>query len=152
MMGIEHRILDSYDDLVPKTGYTWKMASSPPPFDIKEAKHCFEPYATEANLKNAPTVFLIRDSFLVMPQPFVSQTFKRAYFNWTPFNDFPAQAIANDKPDVLIEEMIERQLNRPLPKNPPELFTTMPVRQGIVAKQRVRDHSRIAVSRSQLVK
>jgi hypothetical protein len=149
MMGIEHRVMDSNDEYEPKSGYTWKQASFPPPFDLNDLTHCWDPFATETNLKNAPKAFFVRDSFIVMPQPLISQTFKHVYFNWSPFVEFPAQAIANDKPDVVVLELIERQLNRPLPKNPPELLPAVPRQEGTMAIRRNSNHSRIADSARQ---
>jgi hypothetical protein len=151
MMGIEHRILDSYSDLVPKNGFTWKLASYPPPHDPNDPVKCWVPFATETNLKNGRRAFFVRDSFLGMPQTFFAESFKRAYFSWTPFYEFPAQAIAKEKPDVLVQEMIERHFHRPLPENPAELLP-MPRPKSAVAKHRIRDNSKIAASAVQPIK
>jgi hypothetical protein len=152
MMGLEHRIFDWYTEIKPKKGFTWKVATPPAIHDIDDPTLIYEPFATETKLMDAPKAFFIRDSFFVMPQEFISESFKRAYLYWKPFYDFPAQAIENDKPDVLVQEMIERHLCRPAPQNPPELAVPVPSRKAVLAKHRSREGSKIAVSPRQLIR
>jgi len=121
MMGVEHQLPEMFVELMPPRGFKWHLSASPPPHDIEAARFCFEPFATENDTCKSPRVFFIRDSFLVMPQEFFSQTLSRAYYYWKPFYDFPAQTIEHEAPDVLVQEMVERHLNRPVPDNPPEL-------------------------------
>jgi alginate O-acetyltransferase complex protein AlgJ len=121
MIGIEHQLPEMFIELKPPRGFNWHLAASPPPHDIEAARFCFEPFATENDTCKSPRVFFIRDSFWVMPQEMFSQSFSRAYFYWKRFYDFPAQTIEHEAPDVLVQEMVERHLSRPVPINPPEL-------------------------------
>jgi hypothetical protein len=72
-----------------------------------------------------PTAYFIRDSFTIALQPYLSQDFKRALFHWnygrTRDNEFLPQAILNERPDILIQEMAENVLAMGAIPNPPEL-------------------------------
>jgi hypothetical protein len=53
--------------------------------------------------------FIVHDSFLNAVQPFLARHFRRSLFvRWL----FPAAVIAEERPDVVIEEMTERLLSR----------------------------------------
>lgn len=69
---------------------------------------------------NAPPVraVVLHDSFFQQVQPFLSRNFARTTYVWWVF---PPEIIAAEKPDVVIEEMVERVLSRPgfLPINEP---------------------------------
>ena len=63
-----------------------------------------------------PRGVILRDSFFQQVQPFLARHFQRSAFVWWAF---PPDVIADEKPDVVIEEMVERVLSRPdfLPVN-----------------------------------
>lgn len=73
-------------------------------------------YLDYTNVYNAdaPSVYMLRDSFAVSLVHFISDSFNRSVFNWT-FN-FDRKEIAEVSPDVVIIELVE--------KNLPELINT----------------------------
>jgi hypothetical protein len=121
MIGLGHVLVEPFTDMQRAGGRHWHFAESPTPHALTDYRFVFQPYATETNAKKGLRCVFIRDSFLIMPQEFLSEHFQRAYYSWTPAFDFPVQAIEQETPDLLVFEMTERSLCRPVPLNPPEL-------------------------------
>jgi alginate O-acetyltransferase complex protein AlgJ len=63
---------------------------------------------TKLNEKNLPRAFVIRDSFTLALQPFLSERFSNAKYYWS--QAMPVQMLLESKPNVVIEEMAERHL------------------------------------------
>jgi len=63
-----------------------------------------------------PTAVVVRDSFMVQIQPFLSDHFRRAVYLW---HDFSPEVIVDEKPDIVIYETVERVLLGVPPLNPP---------------------------------
>lgn len=98
---------------------SWSLSNNPEP--PKKFGTQFADFATTFPNPNLPTAYVIRDSFTTALQPFLSHSFKRAYFHWSGNFDFPIQTIEKEKPDVVVMEMVERQLARAVPPNPQEV-------------------------------
>jgi hypothetical protein len=81
--------------------------------------HGTERFATRAPKGEIPSAVILRDSFGEGLLPRLAVHFQRATWLWT--YDFPAAAIAAEKPAVVIEELVERKLMTIAPDNPPEL-------------------------------
>jgi alginate O-acetyltransferase complex protein AlgJ len=96
-----------------------QISQYPPPPDFRDNLHNHEPFATEVNNPALPTGFCLRDSFMQLPQRFISEDFRRIVYHWR--YDFPTNLIEKEKPDVVIQEFTERILARGVPDNPPEL-------------------------------
>jgi hypothetical protein len=90
--------------------------ANPPP-----DRHRRLPFATEVDNAALPTAFFIHDSFLIPEIPFISESFKRAYFHWREGYPFEINLIAEEHPDLVVQEMTERHLTSAMPINPPEL-------------------------------
>jgi hypothetical protein len=120
--GLHGAVVDSFDEIRPRRGQGWRVSQQPPPpHDINDQTQRFTPFATESD-KSAPLkAFFIRDSYWIFAQPFISETFRRAYFYWDACYGFPAERILKEKPDFVVMEMVERSIARPVPPNPPEL-------------------------------
>jgi len=58
-----------------------------------------------------PTAVVFRDSFSVALAPLLGQHFRRAVFLWQ--DDFDASIILKEKPNLVIQELVERQLMKP---------------------------------------
>jgi alginate O-acetyltransferase complex protein AlgJ len=87
-----------------------------------EATHMHEenaPYATELDKPNLPRAVCLRDSFMAAMAPWLSANFHRIEYYWQ--QDFPQTVIEREKPDVVIEEIVERELVRSDPQNPPDV-------------------------------
>jgi hypothetical protein len=65
-----------------------------------------------------PRAVVYRDSFFTQVVPFLSQHFKRTVFMWW---DLDPRIITDEKPDILIEERVERMLSRAPPVNAPPM-------------------------------
>ncbi|MBE6896015.1 MAG: hypothetical protein E7477_02835 [Ruminococcaceae bacterium] len=60
------------------------------------------------NVADAPSVYVIRDSFGIALVPFITDSFSEATFNWT--LGFNKDDILNKKPDIVIMQVVERSL------------------------------------------
>ena len=60
---------------------------------------------------------IFRDSQMSAPAQFLSRHFRRTVMVWT--NVFDPEVIDKERPRVVIQEMVERSLNSPVPVDPP---------------------------------
>jgi hypothetical protein len=82
----------------------------------------FQPLAVFENPdKSLPRAVIFRDSFMHEMIPFLAEHFSRMYFIW-PFptdavhvRDFDTQAILAEKPDIVIDQFVERYFTQPPP-------------------------------------
>jgi alginate O-acetyltransferase complex protein AlgJ len=119
-LGISQFVIDRYTEYVPKPGFAWKLSNNPPPAKLNSPKDSLKPFASEVPNPKLPKAFFVRDSFFSLPQPFLSEHFRRAYFDWNLEYNFKTEIISAEKPDVLVQEMVENHLFK-LPLNPPAL-------------------------------
>jgi hypothetical protein len=120
LMGLNHFIVDRYTEYLPKNGFSWRTSNKPFVGDLKTPQDFLKPFASEVANSKLPKAYFLRDSFMSLPQVFLSEHFRRAYFDWQPTYDFPAAIVESEQPDVLVQEMVENHLFL-LPPNPPEL-------------------------------
>ncbi len=72
---------------------------------------------TEINDRSLPRAVIFRDSFTSQLVPFLSEHFSRAVYLWQ--NDFDAEDVTREHPDVVIQEIVGRHLYNFIPS--PEL-------------------------------
>lgn len=72
---------------------------------------------TEIDDPSLPRAVIFRDSFVSRLVPFLSEHFSRAVYLWQ--NDFDADAVTKEHPDVVIQEIVGRHLYNFIPS--PEL-------------------------------
>ena len=72
---------------------------------------------TEVDDASLPRAVIFRDSFVSRLVPFLSEHFSRAVYLWQ--NDFDAAAVEQERPDVVIQEIVGRHLYSFIPS--PEL-------------------------------
>jgi hypothetical protein len=103
----------------------WILSKSPPSPELSPSNQRFHPFATEIERANLPTAYVLRDSFTIALQPFISQHFRRAFFHWNyfrqPNNEFLAEEILREHPDIVIQEMAECFFAREVIPDPPEV-------------------------------
>jgi alginate O-acetyltransferase complex protein AlgJ len=75
---------------------------------------------TEVEDPSLPRAVVFRDSFVSPLVPFLSEHFSRAVYLWQ--NDFDANAVLAERPDVVIQEIVGRHLYGFIPS--PELVPT----------------------------
>ncbi|HZS36691.1 MAG TPA: hypothetical protein VFF06_07695, partial [Polyangia bacterium] len=74
------------------------------------------PLAFETNTPSLPRAVILRDSFAARLHPFLSEHFQRSVYLFT--DNFDTRLLESEKPDVVIEEMVERHLMRRPPPAP----------------------------------
>jgi hypothetical protein len=57
-----------------------------------------------------PRAIIFRDSFFMALEPFVSTLFSSAEYHWRRFSEQEKQAILQNKPDIIIWEVVERYM------------------------------------------
>ena len=72
---------------------------------------------TEIADPSLPRAVIFRDSFVSRLAPFLSEHFSRAVYLWQ--NDFDAEVVLQEHPDVVIQEIVGRHLYNFIPS--PEL-------------------------------
>lgn len=74
-----------------------------------------QPFATELQNSNLPKAVMFHDSFTTKGlSPFLSEHFGRILYLWQ--DDFDAQVIQKEHPNVVIQQMVERKLMSHIPK------------------------------------
>jgi alginate O-acetyltransferase complex protein AlgJ len=71
------------------------------------------PYASEIADPTKPRAVVLGDSFMIGLRPFLAEHFERSVFLTT--QELPVEVIENERPDLVIEETLERVLGRAPP-------------------------------------
>jgi hypothetical protein len=112
MLGIADRLPEERQTLVPRSG--WHFQHTDEPFSI--AARCAYPeltFATERLDAKLPRAVLFRDSFAAQLIPFLAEHFQRILCIWD--KDFDRALVEHEHPGVVIQEIVERALEQPLP-------------------------------------
>jgi hypothetical protein len=78
-----------------------------------------KPFATVQRNPGLPKAVFFRDSFFTMLVPFFAPHFSRSVYYWQ--YEFDPAVIEHEKPDIVIHEILERELMNVAPANPPEI-------------------------------
>jgi alginate O-acetyltransferase complex protein AlgJ len=73
-----------------------------------------KPFASVCNNPHLPKAVILRDSFTIAMIPELGEDFRRIVFNWS--YKFPYQMIEKEHPDLVIQEILERQIHFALTK------------------------------------
>ncbi|MDR1419493.1 MAG: hypothetical protein LBI86_03890 [Treponema sp.] len=65
---------------------------------------------TESINRNLPKTIVFRDSFFVALEPFISSLFSHTEYMWKSFEQDDTAYILENKPDIIIWEVVERFL------------------------------------------
>jgi hypothetical protein len=74
----------------------------------------FAPHAQECDDPTLPRAVVFHDSFFWALEPLLSEHFRRAVCGWT--DDFSREVVHRERPDVVIQELVERKLGSVSPK------------------------------------
>lgn len=85
------------------------------PLDESNPISAFTPFITEAPGKNKPRAYVLFDSFMFCNLPYFAEHFSHAYFVRS--RDIHFSDVAKEHPDVVVEELTERFINKLRPKN-----------------------------------
>jgi hypothetical protein len=78
-----------------------------------------KPFATVQRNPRLPRAVFFRDSFFTMLVPFFAPHFSRSVYYWQ--YDFDPAVIEHEQPDIVIDEILERELMNVEPANPESL-------------------------------
>jgi len=120
MMGLKRVLREEDLTLVPRRPRLARVIE--PPGAAPTAEEGF--LITEIPGSTLPRALIFRDSFASRLVPFLSEHFSRAVYMWQ--NDFDAEAVIKEKPDVVIQEIVGRHLYNFIPS--PELVPATPTR------------------------
>jgi len=123
MLGLEGILTENQPVVVPHGKFSWHM-SKDMPTDFNDPALTYKPFATESDNKKLPRAIAFRDSFFQIARFFVSEHFSRVAYYWE-FKPFPTDVIEREKPDIVIQEIVERFLVSQVPHNPPEVDATL---------------------------
>lgn len=81
-------------------------------------------YATHHPDSTLPRLLVFHDSFMIALQPYLSEHFSAARYHWSRWENLSnaSQMIEEFRPDIVLEELVERRLEHHPPTNPPELL------------------------------
>jgi hypothetical protein len=97
----------------------WTQVNNPELPNLLVKSQFQPPVTTEVNDFHLPRAVFIRDSFMNTQQAFFSEHFRRVCYYWS--TCFPVPLIEHEKPDIVVEEFVERNLFADIPPNPREL-------------------------------
>lgn len=113
MMGLTRVLHETDLTLVPRRPRRARVVEpAGAPADAEEGR-----LVTEVDDRSLPRAVILRDSFVSALAPFLSEHFSRAVYLWQ--NDFDANTIAREHPDIVIQEIVGRHLYSFIPS--PEL-------------------------------
>ena len=78
-----------------------------------------QPFAMATGDRRLPRAVMFHDSFALNLAPLIAEKFQRIVF--LSEYEFDLQVIDKERPDVVIQEMVERQLMAPLPDHTPQM-------------------------------
>jgi len=115
MIGLNKILFESAPYLIPQHKRQSVVSKQPQPIgDVHNQSIVIQAYATEVNNPTLPRAVMLRDSMTTALQPFLSEHFRRILYLWQP--DFPADKILKENPDIVIQEVVERELMCDLPQ------------------------------------
>jgi len=98
-------------------------AKAPEPPSSSSAKRKLGPFSreiiSECPSGALPTALIVHDSFMHQLKPFFRPRFRRLIYIWDWWLHFFPEEIAREKPQIVIDEMVERALDDAAPVNPP---------------------------------
>jgi hypothetical protein len=113
MMGLTRALSETDLRLVPRRPRRARVIEPPGAAPTAEEGRL----VTEIDDPSLPRAAIFRDSFVSRLVPFLSEHFSRAVYLWQ--NDFDADVVAREHPDVVIQEIVGRHLYNFIPS--PEL-------------------------------
>ena len=113
MMGLTRALSETDLRLVPRRPRRTRVVEPPGAAPTAEEGRL----VTELDDSSLPRAVIFRDSFVSRLVPFLSEHFSRAVYLWQ--NDFDADVVAREHPDVVIQEIVGRHLYNFIPS--PEL-------------------------------
>lgn len=127
LMGVDGLITEDGPLLSRKDGEGWKLSHNPPMPVKGDPREAYKPLATQCVPPDStlPKAVLFGDSFSVPLVAYLAPHFNRIYLDRDtrdkPEGRFTIDVIEKEKPDLVLQEITERKLMLPAPKNPRQL-------------------------------
>jgi alginate O-acetyltransferase complex protein AlgJ len=127
LMGIDGLMTETGPLLSRKDGEGWKLSHNPPMPVKDDPSEAYKPLATQCMPpdETLPKAVLFGDSFSVPLVAYLAPHFNRIYLDRDtrdkPEGRFTIEVIEKEKPDLVVQEITERKLMLPAPKNPRQL-------------------------------
>jgi hypothetical protein len=110
---------DSLGDLVPLSGFTSYGKRTIPDIHPEKGWPAYYAYikndgrncAIENKNQSLPKAIIFHDSFFPTLEPFTSTLFSSAEYNWRWFTENEKESILQNKPDIIIWEVVERAID-----------------------------------------
>jgi alginate O-acetyltransferase complex protein AlgJ len=100
----------------------WKRPPRAGVEPVERTSDGYPTYRSAQPLAPLTSAVVIHDSFYEAMAPYLQEHFRRTQCVWT--YEFPSPIIEAERPQVVIQEFVERQLMNDPPANPPELKRT----------------------------
>ncbi|GHT51027.1 hypothetical protein FACS1894102_6820 [Spirochaetia bacterium] len=111
---------DSFGDIVPMSGFTSYGKTTIPDIHPKDGWSSYYTYIKNEGINGVivenknqtlPKAIIFRDSFFSALEPFTSTMFSSAEYNWRWFSESEKEYILQNKPDIIIWEVVERTIS-----------------------------------------
>jgi hypothetical protein len=109
MLGLKGEYHEDYPILEPRTPRRARAAERAPEMNESDRLGHLRPFATECSDDGLPRAVMCCDSFAVDLAPFLSEYFRRIAY--VPTDGFLRDVIERERPQVVIQEMVERKLS-----------------------------------------
>jgi alginate O-acetyltransferase complex protein AlgJ len=107
MLGLEKRLPEEILELVPRLQRQAKKVDAGYSVPLSPQ---MQPFAMERSDSTLPRAVIFRDSFADALIPFLSEHFQRVFYLWQEPYEFDFSAIERERPDIVIQEIVERKL------------------------------------------
>jgi alginate O-acetyltransferase complex protein AlgJ len=114
MVDLAERDREEWLSLVPKSPLRASPKKADVAWPVGADFPLGHPFARECDDPRLPRAVMFHDSFYVALDPFLSEHFRRIAYVWT--DDFYPEVVEREKPQVVIQEMLERKLGYVTPK------------------------------------
>jgi hypothetical protein len=113
MLALDDRILEQDPALIPHEARQARKGDAG--FRIAWLSEEMQPQLWERADPSLPRAVVLRDSFAGALIPFLSEHFQRTFYLWQEPFQFDTAVIERERPDVVIQEIVERKLAGPFP-------------------------------------
>ncbi|MDP2683423.1 MAG: hypothetical protein Q8P20_00035 [bacterium] len=110
MMSIQDYVQEQFVKVRPKNGF--QAVNDELLFDDPNPNYSMDLVAKKIDDENLPKAVIFRDSFMNVVEPYLSEHFRRSSYVWT--YDILPHVIEIEKPDIVIYEFVERNLEEAL--------------------------------------
>jgi hypothetical protein len=112
MLSLEDRFPESDLELVPRTPrHARRVATG---YSVPRLPPPMQPVVMEQQGRGLPRAVVFRDSFGSCLIPYLSEHFRRVVYSWQEAHGFDAALIQRERPDVVVQEIVERKLATPV--------------------------------------